>query len=674
MTEVINLEKIYQTSCPLNCWDCCGFKVTIENERVSKVDGDPSHPITKGKICGRGRMLENRTNSSQRLLHPLKKINGEFIQISWKQALDEIAGKLIEIKKSDGPTAVLHSHDYANGGALKKLDQRFFNCYGGVTELTGSICWGSGIEAQKCDFGDAHSHHPGDLINSKNIVIWGRNAARTNLHFYEQLLKVKKRGAKIIVIDPLYNATAKLADQYISIRPGMDGILAAGIIKELIRLGLEDRNFIENDTYGFDDVRKLLEGISLEAVSERTEIPLNIITHLAVMYADKPTATYMGLGMQRYHNGGNTIRLIDALVAVSGNIGLPGGGANYANLQVGQCFDVESLTLTGRKEQHRQFSMMTQAEEILTANDPKIKMIVVTCGNPLTQLPDSTVVRKAFSQVSTLVVIDQFLTDTAQLADYVLPTTTSFEEEDIYYSSMYHHYVNYGPKLINPCGEAKSDLWIWTQLANRLGFAEDFEFTREEWLKMRLQSLKAVGITLERLKREHTLELPVNRIPWEDFHFKTPSGKYEFTSSTGDNKESDGSIQLTLPYESKWVNPDLAEKFPYSLLTIHPLRSNHSQHYHLWGKDPVVKITVAENIAKFHELQDGDQVRVWNNRGEINGVVQIGNRIHPNTINIDEGIWRRFGGPVNNLTPSRRSDNRLGSTIYDCLVNLEKCK
>lgn len=667
------LATVIKAACPLNCWDSCGFHVTIEDGRVAKIEGDPDHPITKGKICGRGRMLEKRANSADRLLYPLKKRNGQFEQISWEQALDEIAAKLTAIKEEYGTTAVLHSHDYANNGILKNLDQRFFNCYGGVTELYGSLCWGSGIEAQKWDFGNALSHEPNDLYNSKNIIIWGRNAARTNMHFYEKLLEVKKLGAKLYVIDPLFNATAKMADEHITIKPGMDGILAAGVIKEMLRLGLEDQAFIEQFTYGFPDLVKLLDGISLEKITDMTDVPAATITKLAYLYADKPTATFMGLGLQRYKNGGNTIRLIDALVAVSGNIGIPGGGANYANIQVGQSFAFADLTLPNRRKSERQFSIMKQAERVLTAKDPEIKMIFVTCGNPLTQVPDSAVVERAFSSVETLVVIEQFMTDTAKLADYVLPTTTAFEEEDFYYSSMYHHYVNYGPQLVTELpGEVKSDLWIWTQLAERLGFGADFHFTRDEWLNMTLKPLKEKGLTLEKLKEKGTLELPVIKIPWQDRKFATPSGKFEFTSQLAQQKGGTGLLTLSVPDESKWSNPELAQKYPYSLLTIHPLRSNHSQHYHLLGGNVKLKVEIASNIAAGLGLQNGDQVRVWNERGEIKGFVSILAAAHPNTINIEEGIWRRFGGPVNNLTSSRESDNGLGSTLYDCLVNLEK--
>lgn len=666
------MEKIYVSACPLNCWDSCGLHVTVENGKISKINGDPDHPITKGKICGRGRMLEDRTNSPQRLMHPLKKENGEFREISWDQALDEIADKLKNIKSKYGSTAVLHSHDYANNGLLKNLDQRFFNCYGGVTELTGSLCWGAGIEAQKQDFGNALSHAPGDIVNSKNVIIWGRNVSRTNMHFYEKLLEAKRQGVRIIVIDPIFNGTAKIADHHVSIKPGMDGLLAAGVIKELVRLGLEDRFFLENYSNGFTDFMCSINAISLEKISEMTEVPKEVISFLAEVYAQRPTSTYMGLGMQRYHNGGNTIRLIDAAVAISGNIGIPGGGANYANLGVGQNFAFEPLTLPHLKENHRQFPIMRQAEEILAAKNPKIEMIIVTCGNPLTQVPDSTNVKRAFSSVPTLVVIDHYMTDTAQLAEYVLPAATSFEEEDIYYSSMYHHYVNYGPKLVEPPGAAKSDLWIWTQLADRLGFGDQFDFSREEWLEMGFGPLAEKGLTVEMLKEQYTLELPVPKTPWENYHFETLSGLFEFAADAFHAKDAGEFLKRSLPFESKWSNRALAEKYPYQLLTTHPLRSNHSQNYHLLSKEPSVKVEVSKNIAKTHHLHDGDHVRVWNQRGEIKGAISISEKIHPNTINIDEGIWSKFGGPVNNLTSSRPSDNGFGSTLYDCLVNIEK--
>lgn len=662
----------FKSACPLNCWDSCGFVVEVENGKVVKIDGDKDHPITKGKICGRGRMLEARTNSDDRILYPLKKVDGEFQRITWEQALTEITEKLLVVRQKYGSTAVLHSHDYANGGLLTKIPDRFFNCYGGATDLIGSICWGSGIEAQNWDFGNSASHAPDDIYNSKNVIIWGRNVARTNMHLFGYLQEVKKKGTNIIVIDPIYNGTAKISNSYISITPGMDGFLAIGIMKELLRLDLQDKEFIEKYTVGFSDLLAVIESISMEEIEKVTNVPRETITNLAHVYSDGPTATYMGLGMQRYANGGNTIRLIDALVAVSGNVGVPGGGANFGNTQVGQSFDSAALTLPERKKQSRSFVMSEQAEKILTASEPPIKMIIVSSGNPLTQVPNTNRVQEAFQSVDTLVVLEQFMTDTARLADYVLPSATVFEEEDIYYSSMYHHFVNYGPKLVEARGEAKSDVWIWTELAKRLGFGEDFNYSREEFIKMGVSSLQDKGITFEEIKEKSHVPLPVKLVPWTDFHFLTPSGKFEFTSSLGEMRGYDGRIKISYPRESIFSNQGLGEKYPYSLLTIHPLRSNHSQNYHLIESLQTVKVELSKDIAEQKGLEPNDEVRVFNDRGEITGKVQILKESSPKIICIDEGQWHIFGGSVNNLTSHEVSDNGLGSTLYDCLVGIEK--
>jgi anaerobic selenocysteine-containing dehydrogenase len=666
------LIKSVKSSCSLNCWDNCGFDVSVENGKIVKVEGDLEHPITKGKICGRGRMLEKRTNSSERLLYPLKKINGKFERIEWKQALDEIANKMEQLKKKYGTTSILHNHDYANGGLLKNLDYRFFNCYGGVTELTGSLCWAAGIEAQKWDFGTAFSHDPDDILNSKNIVIWGRNIAVTNMHLYIKLQEAKEKGASIVVIDPIYNATAKIADVFVPLKPGTDGLLALGIIKVILLNKLEDREFIKNYTHGYTDLEKLIFNIKIEDIEKYTGVSRETIEQLAKIYVDKPTSTFMGLGMQRYVNGGNTIRCIDALVAVTGNIGIPGGGANYANLGVGQSFDLEALMLPERKTSGRLFTRVAQAEQILTANDPEIHMIFVSRGNPLTQLPDTNRVKKAFNSVDTVVVIDQFLTDTAEMADYVLPCATVFEEEDIYYSSMYHHYANYSPRLVEPQGEAKSDLWIWTELANRLGFGGDFNYTNDEFFKMGLKKLENHNITLEKFKVEHRVELPVQKVPWENKKFLTPSGKFEFTSYLAEKQGYNGKIKAVLPQESQVNNPELFKKFPYQLITMHPARSNHSQNYHLIPGIQNVVVEISESIACKNGINDGDKVTVYNNRGEIEGVSKIINNVQQNVVSIREGQWDRFGGSANKLTPSSLSDIGLGSTFYDCLVNIKK--
>lgn len=668
----VGLGEKVRTSCSLNCWDNCGFEVTVENGQIINVEGDSKHPITKGKICGRGLLLKERTYSNERILYPLKKMNGEFKRISWNEALDEIAEKMIEIENTIGPLGILHSYDYGNGGLLKNLDKRFFNCFGGVTEVVGSLCWGAGIEAQLFDFGNAYSHGPDDVLNSRYVVIWGRNISTTNLHLFNKIKEAKQNGTKVIVINPLFNATAKIADYFITVKPGMDGILAFGVMKEILNRELEDCEFISEYSIGFEKVKELLEGLTFEDIEKYTEVSKDAIDLLAQAYGNGPTMTYIGLGMQRYKNGGNTIRAIDALIAMSGNIGISGGGANYAKLEVGQSFDMDALTLPERAENVRHFTRMQQAEQILTVTNPPVKMVFVTKSNPLTQVPDHNVVKKAFQSIETKVVIDQFMTDTALIADYILPCSTVFEEEDIYYSSMYHHYVNYGPKIIDALGEAQSDRWIWTELAKRLGFGADFDYTVEQFLEMGIGDLRKKGFNLELLKKEGTLPLPVQEIPWADRKFETPSGKFEFVSASAKALGLAESIEIAYPQESIYMNKSIAEKFPYSLITVHPQRSNHSQYYPFIEALQEIKVEISKDIAEEKGLNNGDAVNVFNERGQLKGKVKIAERFHPKTIKIEEGQWAQYGGTANILTSSAVSDNKLGSVLYDCLVNIEK--
>lgn len=660
------LTQQYVSACPLNCWDACSFSVTVKNGQVTKIDGNKNHPITNGKICARGRMLEKRANDKERIVYPMKKINGEWRRIRWEQALDEISSKLIEVRNQFGPKSVLHSHDYANSGLLKNIDERFFRLYGGFTKLEGSLCWAAGIEAQKRDFGNSVSHAPEDIKNSRHIVVWGRNVLRTNMHLYPYLLEAKKRGSTITVINPIKNELEKIATEYIQIPPGHDGFLATGIMKIILANNWEDRAFIEQNTHGFSTLDQLLSSVSMEEIIEKTNMNEETLEKLAKIYSDRPTATFLGLGMQRYRDGGNTIRLIDALGAISGNIGIRGGGVNYAHLPVGQSFDIDELTLAKKKAEIRTFTRMNQGEKILQENEPPITFMFIARSNLLTQVPNANVTRQALQKVETIVVMDQFMTDTAQMAHYFLPVTTAFEEEDIYFSSMFHSFINYGPKIVEARGEAKTELWIWTELAKRLGFGEYFQYNTDEWLQIGTKSLKEQGFSLQQLKQQGFYKLPIQDVPWETKKFQTETGKFEFYSLKGAKEGGDPLLRKPLEKRAGHTN------HRYTLLSIHPLRSNHSQHYPYIhpGKENVIEVSM--EIATTHGLKDGDSVRLWNEQGELKGTVRINDKLQKDTINVDEGRWSKFGGTVNVLTKNGESDMGKGSILYDCYVSIAK--
>lgn len=667
------MEKQWRTACPLNCYDVCGLIVSTKENKIIDIKGDPEHPITKGKICGRGKMLKDRIYNSRRLLYPQKKVGGNFVRISWDQALDEISQKITKAKREFGVTSIMHSYDYASGGLLKELDQRFFNYIGGMTKSEGSLCWGAGKQAQLYDFGDTLSHDVEDIANAKTIIVWGRNITTTNIHLFSFIDNAKQNGTKLIVIDPIKNSIAKKANLHVNIHPGMDGILALAISKIIIENDLYDHKFILEHSTGFELFRKEIEKLEIEKVSREINVEIEVINHLASMYAQqKPVMTFLGLGMQRYANGGNTVRAIDALIALSGNVGIPGGGVNYANLSVVNSFNLKELIREDLQKDYRTFSRPTQAEEILQANDPPIKMMFISRSNPVSQLPYTDRTISALNKIETKVVIDMYMTDSALKADYVLPTSSVFEEEDIYYGSMFHGIIRYGPKIIDPPGEAWSDLKIWSELAKKIG-RPDFIKSNEEFFEISLKSLNKYGIDLKTLKEKSQIKLPIPTIPWQDKKFKTPSGKFEFYSKKALEEGQNPTASIVYPKENYKFNQKLKENYPYNLLSIHPSRSLHSQHFILLNHDkdkPDVIIT--NQIAEKLNINNNDLVKIYNDRGEITGYAKIANGNHENTIVIEEGWSIASNSSTNVLTPNQTSDMGKGSILYDCAVMIKK--
>jgi anaerobic selenocysteine-containing dehydrogenase len=663
-----------RTACPLDCWDCCGMIAYVEDGKLLKVEGDPDHPITQGSLCIKGRKLVDRLYHEERVLSPLKKVDGEWVPVSWEQALKEIAEKMREAKEQYGPTAVMHHYDYGSSGLLKVLEGRFFNLFGGFTDTIGSICWGAGLEAQKYDFGYGKSHDPYDLAeNTDVIVVWGRNVSVTNMHMMPFLKTAMNRGAELVIVDPLVTDLSGKAAKQLQPRPGTDGALALGMMRHLLDRELYDRVFVEEHAVGFERFAEYVKMWTVEQAADVTDVPAEDIRWLAERYGSgKAVATLLGLGLQRYANGGNTIRLIDALGAMSGQVGRPGGGVHYAN-QVHR-FDYEAMTKPEARTAYRAFTKITQADEILAAqeSDAPVKVLFVTRSNPVAQLPETGKTLAAYQSIPCKVVIDMFLHDTGEIADYFLPCTTVFEEEDIMYSSMWHPYLAYVNRVVEPRGEARPDWMIFKGLAEELGFGEAFGGDVHAWMEEAMRPLEKDGITRERLAQEGVLKAHEEPVAWADFRFATPSGKYEFLSSVA---EADGASAIPVyeePVESPRRDELYAKKYPYHLLTIHPRRSLNSQYYHVLKMPERPVVEISPHVAEEAGLADGDLVRVYNERGEILGNVKVVPGQHKRTVKIEEGWWGSRGTALNRLTSNRRSDLGIGSAQYDCLVNLEK--
>ncbi|TDY42396.1 anaerobic selenocysteine-containing dehydrogenase [Alicyclobacillus sacchari] len=654
-----------KTACPMDCYDGCSILAEVDETGNIKLDGNPEHPITKGALCNRGRQLSVRRNSENRVLHPLKRVGDGFVQISWEQAIAEIAQHVHTTLDEVGHHGIFHCYDWGSGTLLKNLNQRFFYGLGGCTETVGSLCWDAGLTAQTYDFGRANSHAPEDTAeHAQAIVVWGRNVANTNVHMTPFIKTAQARGAQLVVISPLAQDLGRRADKCIYPRPGTDGLLALAVLRICRDRDWLDHEFIREAALGWEEIATELDVYDPQMVASLTDVPIEDIYWLAELYGRKrPVATILGIGMQRYAQGGQTVRAIDALAAATGHVGIPGGGVSYAQRQLALFFDEEALTGRSRADV-RAFERTTQATDILSA-DPPIRVVFVTRTNPALQVPDSALFRKAFASIRCKVVIDTFMTKTAEMADYVLPCTNVLEEEDVAYTTMWHDYVSYVRPVVEPKGEAKPDWQIFADLASALGRPDIMAGSVEAWIDMALSKWPQEKI--EALKEHGFVKLDVPPVAWADRKFATPSGKFEFVSSLA---IADGHHPVARIEIDKLQRG--TEAYPYVLLTIHPRKWQLSQREtfpEARKEYPIVEIGLA--IAHEQGIADGDVVYVENERARIQAIARVQAAGHAKSVRLEIG-WSGQGVTANDFTDTRKADFGSQSAQYDCFCSIAR--
>ncbi len=327
----MDIIKKLSHGCTLDCHDCCKFNVYTKGNNVVKIEGDKNHPYTKGFICKKGMAHLDRLNHKDRIKTPMLKVDGVWKEISFDKAIEIMAEKLTYYKEKYTSKSVMHYDQYGSGSVLKYIGDIFFNFYGGVSRQKGGPCWSAGMHAQKYDFGVAKSHAIEDMLNSKSIFVWGKNPAYTTIHTMQIIKKAKEKGIKIVVIDPIYTKTAQIADKYVRVNPGTDGALAIAMAKIIVEDKLYDEEYIKSYVIGFEEYKKYLYSLELSFLIDECGVKENDIRELVDLYTNKYSSINVGYGLQKYKNGGNTIRAIDALSAITGQIGFSGGGVNYAN-------------------------------------------------------------------------------------------------------------------------------------------------------------------------------------------------------------------------------------------------------------------------------------------------------------------------------------------------------
>ena len=679
--------SVHTTACPRNCYSTCGMRVHVEDGAIRRIEPHPENRATPEGVCLKGLSYVERVRSSDRIVAPLRRsASGDYEPIDWDAALDLIADHLNRIRATSGPQSLLYYSGSGTKGLLNGAGLEFWRLYGGCTTTYGDLCWPAGLEATRLTLGDNRHSVPWDIARARLIVMWGKNAAETNIHQMPFIQEAREAGGRLVVIDPRRTESTDSADLWLRPRPGSDGALALALAGELIRSGGTDDAFIRDHVLGFDEFSALVADCSVEWASAITDVPVPQVRELAGwMGSIRPMTITAGYGMQRYTNAGQTIRAILGLLAITGNIGRAGAGWVYANLQSHIFDDVRDPLACYPPETpdgvvRVSVSTARLGSDMLDQSDPPLRMAWVERGNPVTQNPDTNVVLKAFRDLEFRVVVDQFLTDTAREADLVLPAKTMFEQTDVI-GAYWHPYVQLRQKVLDPPGEVKPETEIYRMLAPRLGIGTGqldgripgpADVDVESFLEARLAPFE--GLSLERLKEGPALPPMHEEIAFGGGRFPTPSGRIELVSDeAADRWGVDRLPRYREPAESIRTVEGHPE-YPLYLMTPNTKNRIHSQFGNLrmiQRVDPGPAVHIHPDDAGERGLESGTPVRVFNGRGEFRLPARLDASLKRGCVSVCNGWWIQEGGTVNFCSPGQETDMGHGAAFHDTLVEVE---
>ncbi|WP_307691832.1 molybdopterin-containing oxidoreductase family protein [Variovorax ginsengisoli] len=664
-------------ACPHDCPDTCALVTTVQDGVAVKLQGNPAHAHTGGVLCTKVSRYIERNNHADRLVQPLRRFGpkgaGQFEPVTWDVALDDIAARLKAIAARD-PEAVL-PYSYAGTMGLvqgESMDRRFFHKLG-ASLLDRTICATAGSEAMTYTLGGKVGMRVEHFAESKLIVIWGSNSIGSNLHFWRHAQAAKRAGARLVCIDPRKTETADKCDEHIALMPGTDAALAFALMHELIRNDWLDHDYLAQHTLGWDALRERALQWPPARAAAVCGVPEAQIVALARDYGTtKPAAIRLNYGMQRVRGGGNAARAIACLPALVGAWRHRSGGlllSSSGSFPVDRAALQRPDLLAGRKP--RTVNMSTIGDALLETVRP-VEALVVYNSNPVAVAPESAKVVAGFAREDLFtVVLEQFPTDTADYADYLLPATTQLEHWDIH-TSYGHTDVLLNRPAIAPRGEARSNAWVFRELARRMGFDEPCFADDDEAL---CRSAFAPGvIDFEQLQAQGFTTVALPEAPFAAGGFPTPSGKCEFFSARLAAQGMDGLPDHVPNYETAgssaafplaMISPPARNFLNSTFVNVTSLRAIEGE--------PLLEIHADDAAAR--GIVDGAMVRVFNGRGTHRCRAEISRRARPGVVH-GMGIWWRklgFDGTnVNELTSQRLTDIGRGPTFYDCLVQVEK--
>jgi anaerobic selenocysteine-containing dehydrogenase len=686
-----NGTKIVRAACPHDCPDTCAMLVTVERGRAVGVTGDPAHPFTRGTLCTKVNNYHDRTHSPDRVKTPLRRAGakgeGRFVPVSWDEALDEIAGKFRALAESaEGPETIL-PYSYCGTMGLvqsESMDRRFFHRLG-ASQLERTICATAGTEGLLSTVGAKLGTDPERFSEARLILLWGTNTITSNVHLWPFILEAKKRGARLVAIDPRRTRTADQCHEHVALLPGTDAALALGLMHVIFAEGLEDKDYLERHTVGAEELRRHVREYDPARVAEICGLEAETVVRLAREYArTRPAVIRVNYGVQRHAGGGMAVRAITCLPAVTGAWRDPAGGAllstsgtfplNYERLQR------PDLMPTPRP---RTVNMSALGDALTKTDDPPVRALYVYNSNPAAVAPDQARVLEGLRREDLFTVVhEQFMTDTCDFADIVIPATTQLEHFDLH-KAYGHFYLTINEPAIAPLHEAKPNSEVFRLLAARLGFTDEcLKDSDEEIARQALDvdhpALRGVTLELLRERGWVRMSLPEDFAPFADGGFKTPSGKCELYSETLAAAGLPGVPEFIPPAESRRSAPALAQKFPLALITPAAHAFLNSSFANLpkqlrQERAPFVEINPRD--AEARGIREGDRVRAFNGRGSCELTAVVTTRAREGVVVSPSVWWNKLspnGTGVNQLTSQTLTDLGNGATFYDALVEIEK--
>ena len=677
-------------ACALDCPDTCAWIVTTRDGEAVELRGDPAHPFTRGSLCNKVAGFLSYARSSDRLLHPMRRVgpkgSGAFARISWDEALARIASRFGEVIATHGAEAIWPFLGSGSMGLIQGVygaGRRLWNVLG-TSRHAMTICTIAGGFGTGYTLGDNRvGMDPETFRSSKLVLLWGANVLTTNPHLWRPILDARRNGATIVAIDPIRTRTAAQSDWHLAPIPGTDAALALGLLHVVVAEGREDREFLERSTSGWEPFRERILEFPPSRVADITGLPAEAIVGLGRRLAEtRPTGIRIGIGIQRHGGGGMAVRTITCIPGVTGDWRHAGGGVHYDTRGF---FGLDWAALWRddlRAGPTRSLSMTRLGEGLLDLDAPPVQALFVCASNPAASVPHQSKVLRGLAREDLFtVVLDHFLTDTARYADIVLPATMQTEHQDLLIAYG-HLYIAWNEPAVAPPGECLPTTEVLRRLARAMGLRTPELYDSDETMARQLlggghPSLR--GITLEELKARGWMRLryPDPFVPFATA-FPTASGRLEFVSERMAQAGLDPVAGYTPGHETSQRDTALARDYPLALVTP----ANHYFLNSIFANVPQQRTRAGAATLLIHPddalprgIAAGDEVRVGNERGSFVAVADVSDRVRPGVVASTKGRWPRnakHGATVNATVNERDSDMGGGATFHDNRVQVKR--